>query len=267
VVERARIVLLAAAGKQNKEAPQNWASPRTKRALAQSLSGRRDHKVWRRMHPGRTSSIPANTVQRVIQMTTQEKPVNATHWSTRSLAAAVGLSQATVRRIWHKQGLKPHWVETFKVSTDPRFAEKLEAIVGLYLNPPEHALVLCCDEKSQIQALHRTPPSLPLKPGRAGTLTHDLTPGHGNSVRSAEHAGRQSHQPLPGAPPAPEWLRFLRWLDDATPAHKQLHLLVDIYATHKHPQVQRWLKRHPRFQVHFTPHQCFVAEHGRTLLS
>jgi hypothetical protein len=123
--------------------------------------------------PGRTPKISKQTVARVVQMTTQEKPPNATHWSTRTMARAAGISRASVGRIWQRHGLKPHRVETFKLSRDPQFAEKLEAIVGLYLNPPEHALVLCCDEKSQIQALDRTQPSLPLKRGRAGTMTHD----------------------------------------------------------------------------------------------
>jgi transposase len=170
------------------------------------------------------------------------------------MAAAVDLSAATVRRIWHKHGLKPHLVEAFKVSSDPRFAEKLEAIVGLYLNPPEHALVLCCDEKSQIQALDRTQPGLPLKRGRAGTMTHDykrngtatlfaaLNTFDGKVISLCQE--RHRHQ---------EWLRFLRLVDDATPDQKQLHLIVDNYATHKHPAVQRWLKRHPRFHIHFTP--------------
>jgi hypothetical protein len=172
----------------------------------------------------------------VIQKTTQEKPAHATHWSTRTMAAAVGLSEATVRRIWHKHGLKPHLVETFKVSTDPNFAEKLEAVVGLYLNPPEHALVLCCDEKSQIQALDRTQPGLPLKRGRAGTMTHDykrngtatlfapLNTLDGKVIGLCQE--RHRHQ---------EWIHFLRLVDGATPAHKQLHLIVDNYATHKHP--------------------------------
>ena len=166
----------------------------------------------------------------------------------------MNLSDATVRRIWHKHGLKPHLVETFKVSSDPNFAEKLEAIVGLYLNPPEHALVLCCDEKSQIQALDRTQPGLPLKRGRAGTMTHDykrngtatlfaaLNTFDGKVISMCQE--RHRHQ---------EWLQFLRLVDDATPDHKQLHLIVDNYATHKHPAVQRWLKRHPRFHFHFTP--------------
>src|SRR5204863_99678 len=162
--------------------------------------------------------------------------------------------EKTVRRIWHKHGLKPHLVESFKVSKDPQFAEKLEAIVGLYLNPPEHALVLCCDEKSQIQALDRTQPGLPLKRGRAGTMTHDykrngtatlfaaLNTFDGKVISLCQE--RHRHQ---------EWLRFLRLVDDATPDQKQLHLIVDNYATHKHPAVQRWLKRHPRFHIHFTP--------------
>ena len=256
LVERARIALLAASGKQDKE-------------IAAELSITA-HKVarWRKRYllngleglekdaprPGRTPSISPATVKKVIHKTTQDKPANATHWSTRSMAAEVGISETTVRRIWHKHGLKPHLLETFKVSNDPHFAEKLEAIVGLYLNPPEHALVLCCDEKSQIQALDRTQPGLPLKPGRAGTMTHDykrngtatlfaaLNTINGKVISLCQE--RHRHQ---------EWVRFLRLVDDATPAHKQLHLIVDNYATHKHPTVQRWLKRHPRFHIHFTP--------------
>lgn len=170
------------------------------------------------------------------------------------MATAVGISEASVRRIWHAHGLKPHLVETFKVSKDPRFAEKLEAVVGLYLNPPEHALVLCCDEKSQIQALDRTQPGLPLKKGRGQTMTHDYKRNGtatlfaalntlGGSVISICQE-RHRHQ---------EWLKFLRLLNDATPDHKQLHLIVDNYATHKHPKVKRWLARHKRFHIHFTP--------------
>jgi transposase len=187
-------------------------------------------------------------------MTTQEKPYNALQWSTRSMAAAVGISEKSVRRIWHAHGLKPHLMTTFKVSKDARFAEKLEAIVGLYLNPPEHALVLCCDEKSQIQALDRTQPGLPLKQGRAGTMTHDYKRNGTATLFAALNAldgkvislcqDRHRHQ---------EWIKFLRLLDDATSAGKELHLIADNYATHKHPKVQRWLSRHPRFHVHFTP--------------
>jgi transposase len=256
VVERARIVLLAAAGKQDKEIAADLGITAHKAArwrnrfLDLGLAGLEKDAP----RTGRTPRISAAKVKRVIHKTTQEKPANATHWSTRTMAAAVELSEATVRRIWHKHGLKPHLMETFKVSTDPRFAEKLEAIVGLYLNPPEHALVLCCDEKSQIQALDRTQPGLPLKRGRAGTMTHDykrngtatlfaaLNILNGKVISLCQE--RHRHQ---------EWLRFLRLVDDGTPDHKQLHLIVDNYATHKHPAVQRWLKRHRRFHIHFTP--------------
>jgi transposase len=190
----------------------------------------------------------------VIKLTTLDKPHNATHWSTRTMAAAVAISAASVRRIWRANGLKPHLIETFKISQDPRFAEKLEGVVGLYLNPPEHALVLCCDEKSQIQALDRTQPGLPLKKGRGQTMTHDykrngtatlfaaLNTLDGSVISICQE--RHRHQ---------EWLKFLRLLDAATPDDKQLHLIVDNYATHKHPKVKRWLARHRRFHIHFTP--------------
>lgn len=255
-VERARIVLLAAEGRQDLEIAAELgitnqkASRWRKRFLLAGLPGLEKDAP----RPGRTPSISAATVQRVIRKTTQEKPANATHWSTRSMAAAVGISEASVRRIWRAHGLKPHRVETFKISNDPQFAEKLEAIVGLYLNPPEHALVLCCDEKSQIQALDRTQPGLPLKRGRAGTMTHDYKRNGTATLFAALNTldgrvislcqERHRHQ---------EWLKFLRLLDDATPPDKELHLIVDNYATHKHPKVQRWLKRHPRFHAHFTP--------------
>jgi transposase len=256
LVERARIVLLAAAGKQDKdiatelEITAHKAARWRKRFLDAGIAGLEKDAP----RPGRRPSISAAKVRRVIYKTTQEKPTHATHWSTRSMAAAVSLSEASVRRIWRKHGLKPHLVETFKVSTDPHFAEKLEAVVGLYLNPPEHALVLCCDEKSQIQALDRTQPGLPLKRGRAGTMTHDYKRNGTASLFAALNTldgkviglcqERHRHQ---------EWLHFLRLVDKATPSHKQLHLIVDNYATHKHPAVQRWLQRHPRFHIHFTP--------------
>lgn len=256
LVERARIVLLAAAGKQDKEVGEELGITAHKvarwrrRFLAAGLVGLQKDAP----RAGRTPSISAAQVKQVVHKTTQEKPTQATHWSTRTMAAATGLSAATVRRIWRKHGLKPHLVETFKVSTDPHFAEKLENIVGLYLNPPEHALVLCCDEKSQIQALDRTQPGLPLKRGRAGTMTHDYKRNGTATLFAALNTldgkvislcqERHRHQ---------EWLRFLRLVNDATPDHKQLHLIVDNYATHKHPAVQRWLKRHPRFHIHFTP--------------
>jgi len=198
--------------------------------------------------------IDAAKTQLVVTTTTQELPPHATQWSTRTMAAATGLSEASVRRIWHAHGLKPHVVESFKLSNDPRFAEKLEDIVGLYLNPPEHALVLSLDEKSQIQALDRTQPGLPLKPGRGQTMTHDYK-RHGTTtlfaalnVADGQVIGacmdQHRHQ---------EWLKFLRLVDRTTPAGQQIHLIADNYATHKHPKVQRWLGRHKRFHMHFTP--------------
>jgi transposase len=256
VVERSRIILLAASGKQDKEisvelgvSVQKAARWRARFLEFDTIGLDKDAR-----RPGRTPSIPAAVVTRVVELTTKAKPSNGTHWSTRTMAEAVGISEASVRRIWHKNGLKPHLVETYKVSNDPQFAEKLDTIVGLYLNPPEHALVLCCDEKSQIQALDRTQPGLPLKPGRAGTMTHDYKRNGTATLFAALNtfdgkvismlAPRHRHQ---------EWLDFLKIVDNSTPAAKTLHLIADNYATHKHPKVQRWLKRHPRFHVHFTP--------------
>jgi len=170
------------------------------------------------------------------------------------MAAKASVSDTTVLRVWHRSGIKPHVVKRFKVSRDPRFVEKLEDIVGLYLNPPEHALVLCCDEKSQVQALDRTQPGLPLKKGRAATMTHDYK-RHGTTTLFAalnvldgkliaQCQRRHRHN---------EWLKFLRQIDRETPKDKALHLICDNYATHKHPNVRRWLKKHPRFHTHFTP--------------
>ena len=256
VVERARIVLLAAAGRQDKDiaaalsmTPKKVSRWR-KRFLVLGVAGLLQDAV----RPGRKPTIPARLRQRVVTLTTRQQPSNATHWSTRTMAAAVGISEASVRRIWRAHGLKPHRVETFKISNDPAFAEKLEDIVGLYLNPPEHALVLCVDEKSQIQALDRTQPGLPMKRGRGATLTHDYKRNGTATLFAALNAAngevyglcqeRHRHQ---------EWLKFLRLLDQSMPAHLELHLIGDNYATHKHPKVQRWLARHPRFHMHFTP--------------
>jgi transposase len=204
--------------------------------------------------PGRKPRISRATVREVVRMTTQELPAMATQWSRRSLAAATGLSPSTIGRIWKKHGLKPHLVKTFKVSNDPHFAEKLEDIVGLYLNPPEHAIVFAADEKSQIQALDRTQPGLPLKKGRCGTMTHDYK-RHGTTTLFAALntldgsvigtcMSRHRHQ---------EWLAFLRLIDRETPRDKAIHLIIDNYGTHKHPTVEEWLERHPRFHTHFTP--------------
>ncbi|MFT7550882.1 MAG: transposase [Rhodothermales bacterium] len=253
LARRAQIVLLAAEGLDN-------------HVIAEKLAiGRMQVGRWRRRFAeagidgirqdlprgGRKRSIDADEL---VRLTTQTKPKNATHWSTRSLAAEAGVSASTVRRVWKANGLKPHLVETFKVSRDPQFVEKLEDIVGLYLNPPEHAIVLCCDEKSQVQALDRTQPGLPMKKGRAETMTHDYK-RHGTTTLFAalnvldgtvisQCQARHRHE---------EWLKFLRQINRETPKDKALHLICDNYATHKHADVQAWLAKHPRFHVHFTP--------------
>lgn len=255
-VERARIVLRAADGWQDQQiaaelgiTPKKAARWRN-RFLAGGLEALRKDAP----RPGRPRIVSPAKVKQILAKTTQEKPAASTHWSTRTMAAATGVSEATVRRIWHAHGLKPHLVAGFKVSNDPQFAEKLEAIVGLYLNPPEHAVVLCVDEKSQIQALDRTQPGLPLKKGRCGTMTHDYKRNGTATLFAALNTldgtvigmcdDRHRHQ---------EWLRFLRVIDEITPAERQIHLIADNYSTHKHAKVQRWLARHPRFHVHFTP--------------
>lgn len=256
VVERARIVLLAAEGKQNQ-------------AIAKILRvTRRTVGVWRGRfveqgvdgilkdapRAGRRRTISDEMVREIVRKTTQETPVAGTHWSTRTLAKVMGLSPSTIGRIWRSHGLKPHLTRTFKLSRDPRFLEKLDDVIGLYLNPPEHALVFSVDEKSQIQALDRTQPGLPLVPGRAGTMTHDYK-RHGTTtlftalnILDGTVIGtcmpQHRHQ---------EWIKFLRLIDRKTPKGKEIHLIADNYATHKHPKVQEWLESHPRFKVHFTP--------------
>jgi transposase len=201
--------------------------------------------------PGRKKPLAAAMIARVVDMTLHEKPPAATHWTARKLAKAVGLSHTSVQRIWAAHELKPHLTKTFKLSNDKQFVEKVKDIVGLYLDPPERALVLSVDEKSQIQALDRTQPGLPLKKGRAGTMTHDYK-RHGTTtlfaaldVATGKVIGqcmkRHRHQ---------EWLRVL---DRSTSKALELHLIADNYATHKHPAVKAWLKRHPRFHMHFPP--------------
>ena len=250
------MILLAADGKQNLEIAETLSISVQKAArwrwrfLAKDLPGLEKDAP----RPGRLPSIASEKVAEVVRLTTLEKPAHATHWSTRSMANKVGISDTSVLRIWHDHGLKPHLSASFKVSNDPHFAEKLEAIVGLYLSPPEHAIVLCVDEKSQVQALDRTQPGLPLKRGRAETMTHDYKRHGTTTMFAAMDAAsgkvislcqqRHRHQ---------EWLKFLRLIDVATPADRQIHLIADNYATHKHPKVQRWLEWHPRFHVHFTP--------------
>jgi transposase len=256
LVLRAKIVLLAAAGTMNKDIARQLSTSRKTVSLwrtrfaQQRLTGIEQDAP----RPGRKPRISAATVQQIVHKTTQEKPANATHWSVRSMAKAVGVSKATVQRIWSANGLKPHLVKTFKVSNDPRFAEKLLDVVGLYLNPPEHAIVLCADEKSQIQALDRTQKSLPLFPGRLETMTYDykrngtttlfaaLNIADGKVIGSCKSQHR--HQ---------EWIQFLKQIDAETPRDLDLHVILDNYATHKHPKVKAWLAKHPRFHMHFIP--------------
>ena len=191
---------------------------------------------------------------KIIEKTAKERPVNATHWSVRMMAEEMGISHTSVQRIWNAHGLKPHLVRTFKASNDPEFAKRVKDIVGLYLDPPEKALVLAVDEKSQIQALDRTQPGLPIKKGRAGTMTHDYK-RHGTTTLFAAldiATGTVIGECLPRHR-AKEFLAFLKKIDRETLPHLDLHLIVDNYATHKTPAVQRWLKRHPRFKLHFTP--------------
>lgn len=259
IVERARIVLLAADGLQNQQIAQRMNMTPEKAARWRNRFLREGMAALEKdaPRPGRPRIITAAEVKRVVQRTLHEQPAHATHWSTRSMARAAGISEASVRRIWRAHGLKPHQLRTFKLSRDPQFQEKLEDIVGLYLNPPEHAIVLCADEKSQIQALDRTQPGLPMKKGRCGTMTHDYKRNGTATLFAALDAlagqvismcdDRHRHQ---------EWLKFLRAIDDVVPQDKQIHMIVDNYATHKHPKVQRWLARHPRFHMHFTPTGC-----------
>jgi transposase len=204
--------------------------------------------------PGRTPAISATIVSAVIAKTTQSTPANATHWSRSTMARAMSISDSTVGRIWRANGLKPHRVDTFKVSNDPEFADKLEAIVGLYLNPPEHALVLSVDEKSQIQALDRTQPGLPMKKGRGQTMTHDYKRNGTTTLFAALNTAngevyglcQQKHRHQ-------EWLKFLRMIDQTVAEDKEIYLICDNYSTHKHERVQRWLEAHKRFHVRFTP--------------
>ena len=192
--------------------------------------------------PGRKKPLSAEVIARVVEMTLREKPPAATQWSARSLAKAVGLSHTSVQRIWAAHGLKPHLTKTFKLSNDKQFVEKVTDVVGLYLDPPDRALVFSVDEKTQIQALDRTQPGLPMKKGRAGTMTHDYK-RHGTTTLFAaldvatgrvigECMKRHRHQ---------EWLKFLRLIDRSTPKGFDLHLIADNYATHKHPAVKAWL--------------------------
>jgi transposase/DNA-binding CsgD family transcriptional regulator len=253
---RSQIVLLAAKGKPNMEIASELGVSRKMVGLWRArFAGNRLAGIEKDApRGGRKPSKREQLAPLIIRKTTQEKPKHATHWSVRTLAAELGIDPTMVYRVWKANHLKPHLVRTFKLSQDPHFVEKVVDVVGLYLNPPEHALVLSVDEKTSIQALDRTQPSLPMIPGRAGTLTHDYQRNGTTTLFAALEiaegkiigACMQNHRHQ-------EWIKFLKIIDENTPPQLDLHLIVDNYATHKHPNVKKWLKRHSRFHLHFIP--------------
>jgi len=256
VAQRCRIILAAAKGQQDKAIAQSMEiNPKTVALWRQRFFKEGPDCLWEvAAGRGRKPQFSADKIEEIIQATLQSRPAGATQWSCRTMAEQQGVSKATISRIWQSHGLKPHRTKAFKLSRDPRFLEKLTDVVGLYLNPPDKALVLCVDEKSQIQALDRTQPGLPLKKGRCGTMTHDYK-RHGTTTLFAalevaqgkvvgQCFARHRHQ---------EFLKFLKRLDAEFPIEMKLHLVMDNYGTHKHPRVQSWLQRHPRFVPHFVP--------------
>ena len=256
LVERAAVVLLAAEGLENIEIAQRLDITRQKIGRWRNRFAEHGLKGIERDAPrrGRIPSISKSKKEEVVRKTLEQTPPHATHWSRSSMAEASGLSESTIGRIWKTHGLKPQLSKTFKLSNDKRFVEKLENVVGLYLNPPEHALVLSCDEKSQMQALDRTQPGLPIKKGRCGTMTHDYKRNGTTSLFAALNTldgtvigtclKRHRHQ---------EWIKFLNLIKRRVPANKEIHLICDNYATHKHPKVKKWFERNKRFHCHFTP--------------
>lgn len=256
VKERSAMVLLAAEGLENRDIAARlgqdpgkvgrWRARYAKLGLAGILKDK--------ARPGRIPPLPASKRSEIIKLTLHSKPEGATHWSRETMARKVGVSASSVGRVWAANGLKPHLIKTFKLSNDKRFEEKLQDVVGLYLSPPEHAIVFSCDEKSQIQALDRTQPGLPIKKGRCQTMTHDYSRNGTTSLFAALNIAdgtvigqcmdKHRHQ---------EWLSFLRLLARSTPHDKEVHLICDNYATHKHEKVMAWQKRNPRFHFHFTP--------------
>jgi transposase len=256
VAQRCGIILAAAKGQQDKDIAKSMEiNFKTVALWRQRFCREGPDCLWEvAAGRGRKPQFTAGKIEEIINATLQTRPPGATHWSCRTMAKAHGVSKATVNRIWQSHGLQPHRIEPFKLSRDPKFLEKLTDVVGLYLNPPEKALVLCVDEKSQIQALDRTQPGLPLKKGRCGTMTHDYKRNGTTTLFAAlelaqgkvigQCFARHRHQ---------EFLRFLKRLDAEFPVEMKLHLVMDNYGTHKHPRVQSWLQRHPRFVPHFIP--------------
>jgi transposase/transcriptional regulator with XRE-family HTH domain len=256
VALRCRIVLAAAEGHAESAIARQLGTNRKTVALWRGRFAQRGPESLWQIAPGRgrKSTYGPEKIKAIVEATLQTKPAGMTHWSCRRMAKAQGVSKSTVSNIWRSHRVKPHRVKRFKLSRDPRFLEKLSDVVGLYLNPPQQALVLCVDEKSQIQALDRTQPGLPLKKGRCGTLTHDYK-RHGTTTLFAalevlqgrvigQCFARHRHQ---------EFLRFLRRLNQEFPGRVPLHLVMDNYGTHQHAHVRAWLKRHPRFVLHFVP--------------
>ena len=252
---RCRIVLAAADGEFNQNiAARLGCHPTTvgkwrARFIEQRLDGLHDEP-----RPGGPRTVGDDDIERVIVKTLEETPTDATHWSSYSMAKATGMSQSTVSRIWRAFGLKPHLVEDFKLSPDPQFIDKTRDIVALYLNPPDAAVVLCVDEKTQVQALDRTAPVLPLMPGVAERRTHDYKRnGTTNLYAALDVASGNVIHSLTARHRAAEFIRFLKLIDTTVPAHLDIHVVLDNVSTHKTPAVQRWLVRHPRFTMHFTP--------------
>jgi transposase len=252
---RCRIVLAAASGESNSAIARRLGITRStvtkwrSRFVAERLDG-----LYDEPRPGAPRTIADDEVEQLIVKTLEETPRDATHWSTRSMAQATGMSQSAVSRIWRAFGLKPHLVDSFKLSTDPQFVEKVKDVVGLYLNPPEGALVLCVDEKSQIQALNRTAPVLPLRPGLAERRTHDYVRGGTTNLYAAlDVASGQVISNMTERHRALEFRKFLNLINRSVPEDLDVHLIVDNVSTHKTPEIHRWLLRHPRFHLHFTP--------------
>lgn len=256
LVLRAKIILLAAKGKENQQIAEELETSRQTVGLWRQRYYDKGRVGIEKDAPrgGRPNDARRAVERRIIEATTQQKPRKATHWSTRTLAQQLGVSRAMVHRVWQANGLKPHLHRTFKLSNDPDFEPKLIDVVGLYLNPPKHAMVFSVDEKSQIQALDRTQPGLPMKKGRCGTMTHDYKRNGTTTLFAAMDTlegtvlsscmPRHRHQ---------EFIKFLNQIDEQTPSDLAIHLILDNYGTHKHQKVQRWLKRHPRFHFHFIP--------------
>jgi len=255
-VLRASICLLAADGLPN-------------RIIAQTLKTSRPTVLqWRKRfeergpeglsedapHGPSSRSLPAEKIREIVEATLHTTPPNATHWSTRTMAQIMGVSNATISRIWDAHGLQPHRVEGFKLSKDKRFVEKLTDVVGVYLNPPDKAVILCMDEKSQIQALDRTQPGLPMKKGRCGTMTHDYKRNGTTCLFAALNVleGKVIGSCYPRHRNI-EFRKFLRQIDSETPKDLAIHMILDNYGTHNHPKVKAWLEKHPRFHCHFTP--------------